>query len=354
MGSGIAVGYGVVSHEIALSGYLARQLTSLTQRGVDIDIAAEAGMLIVEATHKYSRTNLARYDASLLVLGDVEALQLMPVKVFRDQVRTLVALLDSAQPHSFVLTVTAAASVGDRLPRAYTNAVVQRTLDFTRIIHEECESSGVTPITVAPLDRGAAAVSREHYLHWASSIAPHMVGALDEAACRRLSAGCPLMDEDGRLKALLDLDVLDETKNPRFDEIVEMARNLFGTDVAALNFIDADQMWIKSFAGTRRGNVARSDSACAVTIQRPELLVVEDLSADPRFRDRSWVGGIGGARFYAGYPIESPNGHRVGALCIIDSKPRTFSERDHALLRQLALRLQAMVGDSERPRSRLG
>ena len=348
MGSGIAVGFGVLSHDLALGGNLARRLAESTERGVDVDIAAKPEMLIVDAVEMYSCTDLTRYDASLLVLGDIEALQLLPVKSFRSQVRHLVRLLDSCEPHAFVLVAVAVASAGIPNPSAYARAVAERARDFVMILIEECEGLRVTPITVPIVKHGDGVVNREDYLGWASSIAPQMVSALNASAYRRMSAIDGPVNEDDRLAALRDMGVLNDVSNPRFDDVVEMARNLFGTDTAALSFIDTDRVWVKSFAGINPGQLPRSEGVCALTIQRSELLVIEDLSVDPRFRDRTWVRRIGGPRFYAGYPIESVDGHRVGALCLLDSKPRKFSERDHALLRQLALRIQAIAGDRER------
>lgn len=348
MGSGIANGYGVLTHDLALGGNLARRLTESTVRGVDVDITAKPEMLIVEAIETYSCADLSRYDASLLILGDIEALQLLPVKSFRSQVRKLVRLLDSCAPHAFVLMGMAVASAGIPSPSAYARAVAERARHFVMILTEECEGLRVTPITVPVVEHGDGVVNRHDYLGWASSIAPQMVSALNRSACRRTSAIHGPIDEDDRLAALRDMGVLNDSRNPRFDDVVEMARNLFGTDTAALSFIDTDRQWVKSFAGINPGELTRSEGVCSLTIQRSELLVIEDLSVDPRFCDRSWVRRIGGARFYAGYPIESVDGHRVGALCLLDSKPRKFSERDHALLRQLALRIQALVGDRKR------
>ncbi len=51
-----------------------------------------------------------------------------------------------------------------------------------------------------------------------------------------------------------------------------------------------------------------------------------------------------GAYFQTNFvPVESPDGHRIGALCVIDREPRTFSDTDAALLRQLALRVQSVL-----------
>jgi len=70
-------------------------------------------------------------------------------------------------------------------------------------------------------------------------------------------------------------------------------------------------------------------------------LVVPDALADPRFLDHPLVLGAPHTRFYAGFPIESPSGERIGVLCVFDPEPRPIDEVDTVLLRELALMVQA-------------
>jgi GAF domain-containing protein len=70
--------------------------------------------------------------------------------------------------------------------------------------------------------------------------------------------------------------------------------------------------------------------------------VINDALAHPEFRELPMVRS-GRVRFYAGHPIEAPNGMRVGALCLTDPTPRAFDRSDEALLRELALRVQAAL-----------
>ena len=70
---------------------------------------------------------------------------------------------------------------------------------------------------------------------------------------------------------------------------------------------------------------------------------IDDVTADDRFRDLPWASGASPLRFYAGYPVEAPDGHRVGALCIVDTRLRDFSDAEATLLRELALQAQTLL-----------
>ena len=62
------------------------------------------------------------------------------------------------------------------------------------------------------------------------------------------------------------------------------------------------------------------------------LFTVPDLARDPRFRDSPLVTGTPPMRFYAGAPLQLPDGSRVGMLCLIDTRPRQLDDCDLAIL----------------------
>ncbi|WP_342111864.1 GAF domain-containing protein [Methylobacterium sp. SI9] len=61
---------------------------------------------------------------------------------------------------------------------------------------------------------------------------------------------------------------------------------------------------------------------CKFALVEPDLLVIEDLTADPRTAGNPLVTSEPGIRFYAGAPLRLPDGHVLGSLCVIDILPR--------------------------------
>jgi Stage II sporulation protein E (SpoIIE)/GAF domain len=154
-------------------------------------------------------------------------------------------------------------------------------------------------------------------------------------------------DDEARVRALEDLGVLDTGPEERFDRITGLARRLFGVASAAITLIDRDRQYIKSNEGANLSHGPRDDAFCEHTIRQPDSLVVEDASVDSRFADNPLVTGGPHIRFYAGHPLEAPGGHRVGALCLLDDRPRTFTEPERALLEELAAWVQQELTRSE-------
>jgi GAF domain-containing protein len=65
--------------------------------------------------------------------------------------------------------------------------------------------------------------------------------------------------------------------------------------------------------------------------------IINDLAEDTRFCDRPYVKDGPKARFYAGVPITTPKGINIGALCVLDDKPRDGLESNQIeFLRSMA------------------
>lgn len=143
-------------------------------------------------------------------------------------------------------------------------------------------------------------------------------------------------NEDQRLATLRDYRILDTAPDERFDRLTTFAADLFGVPVALISLIDSERQWFKSNHGLPVSETPRSISFCAHTILEDEPLIVEDAAEHPLFRHSPLVCGGPGLRFYAGVALTAADGHRLGTLCIGDSRPRHFPDQDVIRLRRLA------------------
>ena len=160
-------------------------------------------------------------------------------------------------------------------------------------------------------------------------------------------------DEEERLQELFSYAVLDTAPEPAFDRITRLAARMLHAPVALISFVDRDRQWVKSRLGTELHETARCDSICAHTILGSEVLIVPDLLLDPRFEDLAAQSGVSQPRFYAGAPLVSPFGHRLGTLCVVDVRPRKLEPEQVALLTDLAaLAVDEVVLRQVRERSR--
>lgn len=143
-------------------------------------------------------------------------------------------------------------------------------------------------------------------------------------------------DEYDRLADLHDLRLLDNPAQPRFDRVTRLAQRIFGTEIAAFSLVDEDRQYFMSRIGLRATETPRDQSFCAHAILGADVMVVPDAAADPRFHDNPLVTGEPDIRFYAGAPVRSENGHAIGTLCVIDTRPREWTADDSEALADLA------------------
>lgn len=143
-------------------------------------------------------------------------------------------------------------------------------------------------------------------------------------------------DEDQRLLALRSLGLLDTPPEDRFDRITRLAATLLDMPIALVSLVDEKRQWFKSAYGLDVRQISRDISFCGHTILDESVFIVPDTQADPRFEDNPLVTGPPHIRFYAGQPLQTPSGQRVGTLCVIDRQPRHLTPSQLALLKDLA------------------
>lgn len=183
---------------------------------------------------------------------------------------------------------------------------------------------------------------------------PELWQHLDRQGCNRTSPSWPLtrlswrrsgepmkcpdipVDEAARLAALAKYGLKEDRSLPALEPVVQIAARMFDMPVAAVNMIGSEHVFLAASQGIGEVDLRRDVSFCAHAINQGDVMVVPDSRQDERFHDNPLVTGTANLRFYAGVPLLSPDGHALGALCVIDGRPRTFSEEDCQRLRELA------------------
>jgi PAS domain S-box-containing protein len=143
-------------------------------------------------------------------------------------------------------------------------------------------------------------------------------------------------DEDRRLAALRSYGILDTSSEAAFDALTRAAAAVCGAPIAMISLVDRNRQWFKSTVGINLVETSRDISFCAHAILGEGGFEVPDALQDERFRDNPLVTGPPNIRFYAGSPLTTPGKSRLGALCVLDRKPRRLTEQQREVLGELS------------------
>lgn len=147
-------------------------------------------------------------------------------------------------------------------------------------------------------------------------------------------------NETQRLSAVKNLKLLDTPIEERFERITRLLCSSLQVPMAAFTLIDKERQWFKSAQGINVSETPRELAFCAHAILEEDIMMVPDARKDQRFCDNPLVTGEMGINFYAGWPVHSPDGSKVGTLCAIDTKPRELSNEVLQVLRDLSAMLE--------------
>ena len=139
-----------------------------------------------------------------------------------------------------------------------------------------------------------------------------------------------------RLLAVRRYDILDTPPDGAFDRITAIAARLFNVPIAIVSIVDEDRIWFKSHHGLDVKQITRDPGLCASAILLDKPWVIENANTDVRALTNPLVADEFGLRFYAGAPLRTHDGHKLGTLCVIDKEPRSFSEAEAQTLSDLA------------------
>lgn len=150
-----------------------------------------------------------------------------------------------------------------------------------------------------------------------------------------------VFSEAERFAALSQLGLIGSPPSESFDRITRMAGQIFSLEASAISLTDSDRQWFMSRFGVSDTEMPRHDAPCNEVTETGGRLLVPDLLANSRYVDSTLAGT--GARFYAGAPLITREGHCLGALCVVGATPRSASNEEMSALDDLAAMVMAQV-----------
>lgn len=154
--------------------------------------------------------------------------------------------------------------------------------------------------------------------------------------------------EADRLDSLASYGVLDSAAEAAYDALTALAALLCDTPAAAITLVDADRQWFKSKHGLSVDETPRSVSFCSDVVAADAPMAVGDATTQDRYRQNPLVTGSPHVRAYLGVPLTGRDGLPLGTLCVIDVKPRRFTDRHITTLRELAEQVMVLLEQRRR------
>ncbi|CAL9664561.1 PP2C family protein-serine/threonine phosphatase [Streptomyces sp. enrichment culture] len=143
--------------------------------------------------------------------------------------------------------------------------------------------------------------------------------------------------EAGRMEAVRRYDILDTPPDGAFDRVAALAARLFDVPVATVTIVDEDRIWFKAAHGLDGvSEIGRDPGLCGSAVLRDDALVIPDTLLDDVACGNPLVTGALGVRFYAAAPIITADGHKLGTVNVLDTRPRSITSEQTATLTDLA------------------
>lgn len=144
-------------------------------------------------------------------------------------------------------------------------------------------------------------------------------------------------NDQERVKALKRYKILDTPPEGAFDNVARLATQIFNVPISLISLVDLEQVYFKANIGMGKARTTdRGVSLCSLAVMQEGVTVFENASEEPCLLANPNVAGEFGLKFYAGAPITTFDGFRIGTLCVIDKTSRVFDENSRKIMESLA------------------
>lgn len=148
------------------------------------------------------------------------------------------------------------------------------------------------------------------------------------------------LDDSYRLDTLRRLALLDSKIEVSFDRLTRLASEIIAAPVCLVSLVDHERQFFKSAhglggeAGEKR-ETPLTHSFCQHVVTSGEPLIVSDAPNHPQVCENLAIRDLG-VIAYLGMPIRAPNGCVLGSFCVIDTKPRDWTDIEIDRTREFA------------------
>ncbi|MGE3193040.1 MAG: GAF domain-containing protein [Microbacteriaceae bacterium] len=344
VGNGPSHGWGVLTHQLALTGQLAEAVAAQTGRACDADLVGAESMNVRSALAWIGDRDLSTIDAVVLVIGTNDALRLTELTTWEQELYDLLAGIEARVRPETVVTLAGIPPIAAfgaykgtiaRLTdkhRERLNAATRRIAAARRVGYVEL------PAPVASVDEAPVMAYRELAAILAAEVAPR-IRAARPAATERPAQVDAVWDWSGA-PAFVELARTGGDSNLR--RLTEQAQKSFGVELAVVSLVEGDRLYHGTNTDVVPASVPLELSFCRYTVESGEPVIIPDTGKDPRFEDNPLVD-VSFINFYAGYPLRATDGHVIGSFCLQGSQARRESTIALDLLRQLALEAEEVL-----------
>ncbi len=145
-----------------------------------------------------------------------------------------------------------------------------------------------------------------------------------------------ILDDRDRLRALLDLALIDADSETVFDRLTSLASRIVGAPISVMTMVGGDYQFFKSAYGVGDlRSTPLSHSFCKHVVADSAPLIVDDAREHPVLYDNGAIKDLN-VIGYLGFPLKIASGKTLGSFCVVDNQPRQWSDVEIDIMRELA------------------
>jgi GAF domain-containing protein len=347
IGNGPAHGWGVVTHQLSLTGHLGRAVTARTERPCAVTYIGDETMNVSSVLAWVGDHDLTAYDVVVVVLGMNDAVRLTRVPVWRERFAELMdALTASIRPSARILvagmqpvrSVTPYDSVLGGIAQRHAGRLDREA----RGIVDRTERASSCALGAPELEPDRPHGSSRVYRSWAREIADTAAPLLAEVRDAEGASRVPHRPVEPSYEWAGTARLVEQARHggsAELQRLAGVAQQRFDVDVAVVSLLDGDRLWYAMNTDRLPFSIPRDIAYCATVVADDRAMVVPDAQRDSRFAGNPFID-ITGMDFYAGYPLHSSDGDPIGTFCLLDRRTRAPASVPIEELREIALQAQ--------------